>query len=443
MGVQVEPLNQCSFDQHGPWHYRDIPFLPEEHVDFSAALLHATALPSLNTRLTQISKVNNNNNQQRHGHKLPQEVDESSVKPSKPVSSLAPVQLFSKPLSPPIPTTKATAILGPSGSWPALASTGTTLPKKEVISFPLKQMSPPPPRPNLKRRRPNSDVDGLNTASLGSKKRRLLRHNTTSRLSAPFSSPATHIINRESAATGDKRFLKIAAIVGARRLNAGGGGQWQQSQTPPQQHHPSPSSLLRRAAVINRFRLRVSSKAAERGDAEASMAVSNVGLLRQSPGVVGMVVGARFPAAAAPPLGPPIPTLRVPYQNLDRGAPRPGGGVRPSPPGSPADLRPTELTCPGLRLPPSPLLRALRSPELRSSRPPIDVDDIDDLDDENVAFPTSEHESRYDDEPDDVYSDFGLIFGGGGECEASDDDGVEHYEDYMDDLDGIPWNARC
>jgi len=86
----------------------------------------------------------------------------------------------------------------------------------------------------------------------------------------------------------------------------------------------------------------------------------------------------------------------------------------------------------------------LRSPELRTTRPLIDIDDVDDLDDDGVAFPTSEHESRYGDEPDDVYTDFGLIFGVGGEGDAEDDEGTgELYEDYLDDLDGIPWNARC
>jgi hypothetical protein len=91
-------------------------------------------------------------------------------------------------------------------------------------------------------------------------------------------------------------------------------------------------------------------------------------------------------------------------------------------------------------------------------------DEADDQDD--VAFPTSEHESRYEmvDEPDDVYADFSVIFGGGqramgkdGEDDDDDDEddrpvgglafgddggGVAGYEDYMDELDGIPWGAR-
>lgn len=72
----------------------------------------------------------------------------------------------------------------------------------------------------------------------------------------------------------------------------------------------------------------------------------------------------------------------------------------------------------------------------------------DELDDDNVAFPTSEHESRYDsgDETDDVYADFSVIFGGGSEAESEDEEDRgsdhDHYEDYMDDLDGIPYTLR-
>jgi len=76
----------------------------------------------------------------------------------------------------------------------------------------------------------------------------------------------------------------------------------------------------------------------------------------------------------------------------------------------------------------------------------LGLDEIEDLDDDGVAFPTSEHESRYGDEPDEVYADFGLIFGGGGgDSDMSDEEGSsgDQFEDYMDDLDGIPWNARC
>jgi len=112
-------------------------------------------------------------------------------------------------------------------------------------------------------------------------------------------------------------------------------------------------------------------------------------------------------------------------------------------------------------------------------------DGYDGDEDGDVAFPTSAHESRYDDEPDDVYADFGVIFGvgGGGGGEDSEEQevgedgegagsvgpagvaeeeaaaaavavvvvtaagagvgGTGDYEGFMDEVDGIPWSARC
>ena len=69
---------------------------------------------------------------------------------------------------------------------------------------------------------------------------------------------------------------------------------------------------------------------------------------------------------------------------------------------------------------------------------------MEDLDDDGsgMAFPTSELESRYDDDSEDdgdgggVYADFSVIFGGAAGCEDDDEEGVE---DYMDEVDGIPW----
>lgn len=120
----------------------------------------------------------------------------------------------------------------------------------------------------------------------------------------------------------------------------------------------------------------------------------------------------------------------------------------PPPPGSPPGLRPTEggnlLRLPSPRL--SPRLRPIRSPELRMTRPAREVTHFElEVDDGETAFPSSEHESRYEDEPDDhVYTDFSLIFGGGDDGDCSDDENpADNFEDVLDDLDGIPWNARC
>lgn len=103
-------------------------------------------------------------------------------------------------------------------------------------------------------------------------------------------------------------------------------------------------------------------------------------------------------------------------------------------------------TSAGGKLSRSPRMKPVRSPDLRSSRPPAIVAGLDDdeyLDDEEASFPTSEYESRYDlaEEPDDVYADFGIIFSGGNVDDFADGEG-DHYDDYMDDMDGIPWTVR-
>lgn len=88
-------------------------------------------------------------------------------------------------------------------------------PKTQAPNFKLETQ--PPPRPSTKRARPKADVDGPNTASLPSKKRRLRLELITSRLSRPFSLPATHILNREARAAGDRRFPRVAPHAEARR----------------------------------------------------------------------------------------------------------------------------------------------------------------------------------------------------------------------------------
>lgn len=72
----------------------------------------------------------------------------------------------------------------------------------------------------VKRCRLGSDVEGPNTATVGRKKRRLRTRLITSRLSQPFSQPATHILNREGRQVGDRRFVKMAVMLDASRRAA-------------------------------------------------------------------------------------------------------------------------------------------------------------------------------------------------------------------------------
>ncbi|KAK0704428.1 hypothetical protein B0H67DRAFT_557240 [Lasiosphaeris hirsuta] len=416
MRVQFEALNQRPFEQYGPWHLHDSRFQDAQHVDLGAALLQVAALPALNDCLCELSRAG-----RAQLHNPSHSIDSEPsivIKKSKPIPQGSLGTILSPKLSvvPSAVAWKPKPATTPQTPPPKPAFARVVPSGKPILTFPLK-VAPAPPKRSLKRRRPDTDVDGFNTAGVGCKKRRLLQQLITSRLSQPFSSPATHIRCRESTVSGDRRYMRIAAIVATRRQQGAGAVPGQQSFTP----HPSPSSMLRRAAVINRLRLRIRSEAGDDCDVEAANLTADP-VVSPSQGV-GAIAAVRLPMASEPHHDTPPPLTPV---------------IRASPPGSPAGLRPTEPT---LRLPPSPRLRPLRSPELRSSRPAIDLDE-DDLDDESVAFPTSEHESRYGDEPDDVYADFGVIFGGG-EDDSSDDEPGEHFEDYLDDLDGIPWNARC
>jgi hypothetical protein len=70
---------------------------------------------------------------------------------------------------------------------------------------------------------------------------------------------------------------------------------------------------------------------------------------------------------------------------------------------------------------------------------------------DDVAFPTADLDSRYadlsDDDMDDVYADFGVLFkpaaeGGGSvsvPCGEESPREEHFYEEYLDELDGIPW----
>ncbi|KAK1764449.1 hypothetical protein QBC33DRAFT_200035 [Phialemonium atrogriseum] len=431
MVVQLETLSQGPFGKYGPSHYRDIPSdSDEEGKGFGADFFQRQTISDLKDGLS--SKCSNHRSPHLHG---------SCKYAHEPVVAVMPTPLVKPPSnnsgsSPPTtPRSGESLASTESPTSPSTFSFKQLSPvANESFSFPSRQ--PGALRNTFKRRRPVTDVDGPNTASLGCKKRRLRRRLITSKLSQPFSLPATHVINREAAAMGDKRFLKLAALSAARRLHGA-------TAPNPQHHHASPSSLLLRAAVINRFRLRVRNEAVERGDIKVADIAANAALLQQSHGL-GLVVGARFPATSpATPVGLAIHAQRGPQQNLPRVLPSAAVEARLLSPGI-SPVRPIGCGPAGLRLPPSPRLRPIRSPELRTTRPPSDVEEEYEMDDGEVAFPNSEHDSRYDssDEPDDVYADFELIFGGGaGDAESSDEEG-EHYEDVMDELDGIPWRAR-
>lgn len=236
-------------------------------------------------------------------------------------------------------------------------------------------------RHTFKRCRPSTDVDGPNTSSLSCKKRRLRLELITSRLSQPFSLPATHILNREGLARGDKRFIKMGTCANTVKR----GLSFNTSSSP-----------FWRVALLNQTRLYIRDARLEQLGNMLSRAM-----------VLPNEATRRPPLAAVQQFAQTLPTPAVARRSR-------------SPVSSP---------------PASPRLHPIDVPSADAT-----MSDLDDEDGE--AFPAADHASLYDvDDPDEVYSDFSAIFGpGAAGTEANED---EHsYEEYLDELDGIAWVAR-
>ncbi|OTB07903.1 hypothetical protein M426DRAFT_19458 [Hypoxylon sp. CI-4A] len=323
---------------------------------------------------------------------------------------------------------------------PLTASTPSSNPPRQVekrkpptvFSFPRETFAPPTVlalRP-AKRVRALHDVDGPGTGSLSCKKRRLRLQLVTSRLSQPYSWPATHILNRES---GDdapmlSQFLKFAAVSALKRAG----------------HQ---SSLVRKAAILNRVRIGVRQAAVLRGHTVIAGMAARGNHLSHGLQVItssNREVNAIFPALGPNPYDQPVPPAWRPHTTAFHppfpgwSPPDPGASTRSS---SAAGTAASNLSAAVPRKSPSP----------RPSTPAGTTNTSPGLEDENedVAFPSPDLESRYvdlsDDDMDDVYADFGVLFGSGArspEGGGGESAGGEHfYEEYLDELDGIRWVA--
>ncbi|KAH8653723.1 hypothetical protein BX600DRAFT_440779 [Xylariales sp. PMI_506] len=270
---------------------------------------------------------------------------------------------------------------------------------------------------SLKRQRPLHDVDGPGTSHLSCKKRRLRLQLITSRLSQPFSLPATHILNRESDEGTPvlSRFVKYAAI---RAKKAG-------HQT----------ALVRKAAILNRVRLTVRQVAISRGN-ERMWRMSGMDVLGHGYQLVTDSTGAMFPGRSGEQVpGPIVPRAWRPHTTAANAntitgpphndryvavetVPEVRGRVPAGQPCLPSNSAPPQDTIP----PPAFIMNPMEG---------------DDCDGDGEAFPA--HNMEYgDDEMDEVYADFGVLFGGAGSPERPEDDG-HFYEEYLDEVDGITW----
>ncbi|KAK1634929.1 hypothetical protein BDP81DRAFT_55012 [Colletotrichum phormii] len=316
--------------------------------------------------------------------------------------------------------TAQTNPITPSPTTPPMAPSFVFATSQEKPNFVFS--SQPSSSKRVKRCRAESDVDGPYTAGLSCKKRRLRLHLITSRLSQPYSLPATHIINREASPLGDKRFVKLAAVATSPEVG--------------KQGLLRESSIMLRAAVLNRIRLRVRNEATQRGDIGVAVTAANAAVLHHGQQ---LATGARFvaqsPAHPEHRQQPPPARVVLMRPGISPGTPHPTGALsvqaqrKPSPPWTPQSSR---------IQPVSPRLNPTRSPVLAPSSTMLDEMEDDGL----LAFPTSTHECSYawadDDDLEDVYSDFGAIFGGSAQTGETEDDG-NSYEEYLDELDGISW----
>lgn len=291
----------------------------------------------------------------------------------------------------------------------------------------------PMARRGTKRRRVMSDVDGYNTAGLSVKKRRLRAELITSRLSQPYSQPATHILNREGQDSGDKRFLKMATTIDLARRVA----------------HLHATSFLR-FSTMNRLRRRLSlgqpttnARRYEQEIAAIAAKASGKGALRpqslldssagKSIRVYPTGNGVVAHPGAVPPTRPQG-AFMVPKPALPHAKPVPCRlsklGGRPL---SPAEVAATKKRT-------SPRIHPLRSPELRPTGP---MPPLDDLEEDSFAYmhPADDDWDDTGDDQESVYSDFSVLFGQSGDGVADGEDD-RSYEEYLDELDGICWMSR-
>jgi len=414
---------------------------------------------------------------------------------------------------------------------------------KRKLEAPLTLPFRPSPSPSAndsiattKRIRDSHDVDGPETDKLPIKKRRLLLRLVTSRLSRPFSFPATYLVIRKRTPVLHRmQFPSYSPLPFPPPYQ-------HQYQLPLQQHvysfgtrsswgsggrvggHQS-SVLIRKAAILNRIRIRVRQAASSRSsvvsggggdddDAAARVGAEITGLrtnvnANASSNGIGNGLLLSMPALGATGAGFPSSGLGM-GMGMGTGA---GAGTGTSDPvshASAAHWSGSHLKTaaplwrhhsPGLRLPigapgaghtdatnqyqyqsdgrlggpggfvgdfavanilvnnnspePARLLSNVPRhsntpsilPVIGPPRPPSHTHPEASEEEDNTAFPASSFRDRYadlsDDDMDDVYADFGVLFGPRSRSPEARAVGspVEEqcYEEYLDELDGIPW----
>ena len=285
------------------------------------------------------------------------------------------------------------------------------------------------PHTGAKRRRSRLDVDGPNTADLSFKKRRLRFQLVTSRLSQPYSHPATHTpYSRDMETATARRSTNLVPV------SAAGCG-------PQKRNATAQATSFLRFSMMNRMRQRLGLK--ETG-------LINVDGL--DAGFAGLDVASRPTVQQKTKQEPEEKQLaswtvnttatgrgcRVTSKTLERRHPAKEVALHRSSKAPPHPIQRTAEAVPSLKLAaidsnnPSPV-HATTSSEPRPPRKTYN------LFEDSFAFMHSDGEPFGDlrEEPDDVYCDFGVLFSKAQSPCSGTADGLA--SEAVDDYGGLPW----
>lgn len=289
------------------------------------------------------------------------------------------------------------------------------------------------PHTGVKRRRSRLDVDGPNTAGLSSKKRRLRLQLVTSRLSQPYSYPATHIHCSQ-----DVKRATTRRSTAPEPANTAGPG--------PQRKNPNlQATSFLRLSMMNRMRKRLGLKGpgvvkVDRVDAgfvgldAASQTTWHQQGAKQEPEVEQFAPWTSNTTAAV--LGRRIVSKRPEQRHPAKEKPL---HQTPKTPSQSSKWIALPVPCSKLatidRNTSSPTHAAV-SPE---SRPPRKTYD---LFEDSFAFlhPDGEPFGDLSEEPDDVYCDFSVLFGKAQSPSPGAEDRLA--SGAVDEHDGLPWMVR-
>ncbi|KAM0260162.1 hypothetical protein ACHAQJ_002927 [Trichoderma viride] len=276
-----------------------------------------------------------------------------------------------------------------------------------------------------KRCRLGSDVEGPNTATVSRKKRRLRTQLITSRLSQPFSQPATHILNRKGRQVGDRRFVKMAVTLDSSRRAA----------------HLQETAYLR-YSIMNCMRKRLgivryqdSAKASEASTVRQSMdTFTKAPWQSQDEKSAPEAKATSFPETSNEADAPASQTSSEdsdiqPAETLAKApACRLSKPIALPLPSADADATKDRSSA---------RIDSTTSPEPRSPLAWM----YDECEEDSFAFLHTDEE-HLDDDDSDVYCDFDAIFGAKATSPDPQSPSEEHtYEEYMDELDGISWRV--